>query len=53
MDTIVLRNIVEMAVVPSVLNAGDLQRQFDWDAVFVRSRVDRGWQYWITLLLRI
>jgi len=51
-DTIVSRNIVQMAVVTSVLNARDFQRQFDWDAVFVHSRVDRGWQYWITLLLR-
>jgi len=32
-------NIVQMAVVPSVLNAGDFQRQYDWDAEFVHS----GW----------
>jgi len=38
---------VQMAVVPSVLNAGDFQRQYDWDAEFVHSGVDRGWHYWI------
>jgi len=38
-------NIVQMAAVPSVLNAGDLQRQYDWDVEFVHSGVDRGWQY--------
>jgi len=40
-------NIVQMAVVPSVLNAGDFQRQYDWDVEFVHSGVDRGWHYWI------
>jgi hypothetical protein len=35
-------NIVQMAVVPSVLNAGDFQRQYDWDVEFVHSGVDRG-----------
>jgi hypothetical protein len=33
--------------VPSVLNAGDFQRQYDWDVEFVHSGVDRGWHYWI------
>jgi len=36
-----------MAVVPSVLNAGDFQRQYDWDVEFVHSGVDSGWHYWI------
>jgi len=40
-------NIVQMAVVPSVLNAGDFQRQYDWDVEFVHSGVDSGWHYWI------
>jgi len=40
-------NIVQMAVVPPVLNAGDFQRQYDWDVEFVHSGVDRGWHYWI------
>ena len=36
-----------MAVVPSVLNAGDYKRQYDCDIEFVHSGVDRGWHYWI------
>jgi hypothetical protein len=40
-------NSVQMAVVPSVLNAGDFQKQYDWDVEFVHSGVDRGWHYWI------
>ena len=46
-------NIVKTAVVPSVLNAGDFQRQYDWDVEFVHDGVDRGWQYWIKKFLRI
>jgi len=36
-----------MAVVPSVLNAGDFKRQYNWDVEFVHSGVDSGWHYWI------
>jgi len=46
-------NIVETAVVPSVLNAVDFQRQYNWDFEFVHSGMDKGWHYWITLYLRI
>ena len=38
-------NIVQMAVGPSVLNAGDFEKQYDWDVEFVHSGVDRGWHY--------
>jgi len=40
-------NIVQTAVLPSVLNAGDFQRKYDWDGEFVHSGVDSGWHYWI------
>jgi len=46
-------NIIQTAVVPSVLNTGDFQRQYDWDGEFVHSEVDRGWHYWVTLFLRM
>jgi len=39
-----------MGVVPSVLNAGDLQRGYDCDNEFIHSGVDRGWHYWIISL---
>jgi len=38
-------NIVQMAAVPSLLNAGDFQTQYDWDVEFVHSGMDRGWEY--------
>jgi hypothetical protein len=46
-------NIVQTAVVPSVLIAGDFQRQYDWEVEFVHSGVDRCWHYWITLFFII
>jgi hypothetical protein len=46
-------NIVQTAVVPSVLNAGDFQKQYDCEVEFVHSGVDRCWHYWITLFFII
>jgi hypothetical protein len=47
------RNIVQTAVVPSVLNTTDFKGQFDQDCGFVNTGVHRGWHYWISLLLTI
>jgi hypothetical protein len=48
-----LGNIVQTAVVPSVLNAGNFQRQYHWNVEYFHSVVNRFWHYWIMLFLRI